>query len=121
MSAVTNNTSGYMSGLTEFNGKFYYRHEGSANYGYELWTMHYYGNAEMLKDINAGEADSYPWIIGQTEDLLFFRATTSLNGYELWVTDGTESGTNIVKDINPGQSTGFNGYYGFHYFNGKFR
>jgi len=120
MSAVTNNTSGYMETLTEFNGKFYYRHEGSADYGYELWTMDYYGNAEMLKDINAGEADSYPWIVGQTEDLLFFRATTSLNGYELWVTDGTESGTNIVKDINPGESSGFYGNYGFHYFNGKF-
>ena len=120
MSAVTNNTSGYMSGLTEFNGKFYYRHEGSANYGYELWTMDYYGNAEMLKDINAGEADSYPTIYGQTEDLLFFRATTSLNGYELWVTDGTESGTNMVKDINPGSDSSSYGYYGFHHFNGKF-
>ena len=69
--------------------------------------MDYYGNAEMLKDINAGEADSYPRIYGQTEDLLFFRATTSLNGQELWVTDGTESGTNMVKDINPGNKRWF--------------
>ena len=82
--------------------------------------MDYYGNAEMLKDINTGDADSYPWIMGQTEDLLFFRALTSLNGYELWVTDGTESGTNMVKDINPGSSSGFYGYYGFQYFNDKF-
>ena len=82
MSAVTNNTSGYMSALTEFNGKFYYSHEGSADYGYELWTMDYYGNAEMLKDVNAGDADSYPRIIGQTEDLLFFEATTSIHGQE---------------------------------------
>ena len=82
--------------------------------------MDYYGNAEMLKDINTGEADSYPWFVGQTEDLLFFRATTSINGYELWVTDGTESGTNLVKDINPGTNSGFSSYYGFHYFNDKF-
>ena len=120
MSAVTNNTSGYMSALTEFNGKLYYSHEGSADYGRELWTMDYYGNAEMLKDVNAGEADSYPTIYGQTEDLLFFEARTSINGQELWVTDGTESGTNIVKDIRPGTNSGFYPYNGFHYFNGKF-
>ncbi len=120
MSELTNNTSGYMYYLTEFNGKLYYQHEGSADYGRELWTMDYYGNAEMLKDINTGEADSYPWFVGQTEDLLFFRATTSINGGELWVTDGTESGTNLVKDINPGTNSGFSSYYGFHYFNDKF-
>ena len=120
MSALTNNTSEYIYYLTEFNGKLYYQYEGSADYGRELWTMDYYGNAEMLKDINTGDADSYPWIMGQTEDLLFFRALTSLNGYELWVTDGTESGTNMVKDINPGSSSGFYGYYGFQYFNDKF-
>ena len=120
MSAVTNNTSGYMYTLTEFNGKFYYQHEGSADYGYELWTTDYYGNAEMLKDVNAGDADSYPRIYGQTEDLLFFEARTSIHGMELWVTDGTESGTNIVKDIRPGINGGFYPYYGFHYFNGKF-
>lgn len=122
MSAITNSTSGgYMYYLTEFNGKLYYQHEGNADYGRELWISDYYGNAEMLKDINTGEADSYPWIIGQTEDLLFFRATNSLNGHELWVTDGTESGTNMVKDINPGTNSGFNGYYGFsQYLNGKF-
>jgi len=120
MSAVTNHTSGYMYNLNEFNGKFYYRHEGSADYGYELWAMDYFGNAEMLKDINAGDADSYPTVFGQTEDLLFFNARTSLNGYELWVTDGTESGTSMVKDINPGTSDGFHGYNGFQYFNDKF-
>ena len=121
MSAITNSTSGYMYYLTEFNGKLYYQHEGNADYGRELWISDYYGNAEMLKDINTGEADSYPWIMGQTEDLLFFRAKNSLNGHELWVTDGTESGTNMVKDINPGTNSGFDGYYGFsQYLNGKF-
>ncbi|OIR20220.1 MAG: hypothetical protein BEU01_01855 [Marine Group III euryarchaeote CG-Epi4] len=120
MLAITNYTSGYINDITEFNGKFYYRFEGSADFGEELWTSDYYGNAEMLKDINTGEADSYPWFMGQTEDLLFFRATTSINGYELWVTDGTESGTNMVKDIDPGTNSGFYGYYGFHYFNDKF-
>lgn len=33
---------------------------------------------------------------------LFFSAYDNMHGRELWVTDGTASGTHIVKDINPG-------------------
>lgn len=40
----------------------------------------------------------------------FFAATNAANGEELWVTDGTPEGTQIVKDINPG-STGSNVEY----------
>lgn len=41
---------------------------------------------------------------------IFFTATTSANGEELWITDGTVSGTKMVKDINPG-SDGSNPSY----------
>ena len=34
----------------------------------------------------------------------YFRATNGVNGTELWFTDGTEEGTNMVSDINPGAS-----------------
>lgn len=33
---------------------------------------------------------------------LYFAGNTADNGVELWVTDGTDAGTNLVKDINPG-------------------
>ena len=33
---------------------------------------------------------------------LYFRADDGVNGTELWVTDGTENGTELVKDIYPG-------------------
>ena len=36
----------------------------------------------------------------------FFTAGTSTEGYELWVSDGTLGGTNMVKDINPGTGNG---------------
>ena len=32
-------------------------------------------------------------------DKVFFLATTMLTGVELWVTDGTEEGTCLVRDI----------------------
>ena len=113
-------STGYINYLTEFNGNFYFAYEGSSDQGNELWVSDYYGNLELLKDINPGEADSYPWITGKTDDLLFFRASNSISGYELWATDGTESGTNLVKDINQGTDSGFYGYNGFSFFNDKF-
>ena len=36
----------------------------------------------------------------------FFIAGTSAEGYELWITDGTPGGTQIVKDLNPGSADG---------------
>lgn len=44
---------------------------------------------------------------------LFFTAVSANTGRELWCTDGTESGTYLVKDINPGSSSAFDLY--FHY------
>lgn len=45
--------------------------------------------------------------------LLFFTATNSNTGRELWRSDGTEAGTFMVKDINPGEGDAFDLY--FHY------
>lgn len=33
---------------------------------------------------------------------IYFTNTDGINGYELWVSDGTVAGTSIFKDINPG-------------------
>ena len=40
--------------------------------------------------------------IKATDKAVFFVANDSINGNELWTTDGTERGTTIVLDINPG-------------------
>jgi ELWxxDGT repeat protein len=35
---------------------------------------------------------------------IYFTNTDGINGYELWVSDGTVAGTSIFKDINPGSA-----------------
>ena len=35
---------------------------------------------------------------------MYFAADDGVNGEELWVTDGTGGGTQLVKDINPAGS-----------------
>src|SRR6516164_4920736 len=38
---------------------------------------------------------------------LIFEATDGTHGRELWITDGTSSGTRLLKDINPGSASAF--------------
>lgn len=38
--------------------------------------------------------------------LLIFKGRTAANGDELWVSDGTDAGTTMLKDINPGSGNG---------------
>jgi ELWxxDGT repeat protein len=46
------------------------------------------------------------WLIN-INGTLFFTADDGVHGRELWKSDGTEQGTILVKDINPGQGSAF--------------
>ncbi len=48
---------------------------------------------------------SNPTKLTNVNGVLFFCANDGVNGYELWKSDGTDSGTVLVKDIYPGQSS----------------
>ncbi len=58
----------------------------------------------LLRDIHTQGAiqDSSPQRMVRMGGLVFFVATTSAHGAELWRTDGTGSGTVLVTDILPG-------------------
>ncbi|MCX8037089.1 MAG: Ig-like domain-containing protein [Candidatus Sumerlaeia bacterium] len=82
----------------------------------------YSDSLQPLGDLMPGPSGSYPYYFtpvfspqGQTL-WTGFMAFNSTNGGELWRTDGTLSGTQLVKDINPGSNgsyptmlTNFNG------------
>jgi ELWxxDGT repeat protein len=96
--------------------------------GLELWTSDgSEAGTILVKDIipgvgsgfTPGAAASNP-MIGYNGQLLF-RAFDGTNGTELWTSDGTEGGTVLLKDINPGTLTsnpsGFKEFNGIVYFN----
>ncbi len=76
--------------------------------GYELWKTNglglSQGNTTLVKNINpntgAGERASNPAHFTSVGAVLLFSANDGTYGYELWKTDGTETGTVLVKDIN---------------------
>ncbi len=53
-------------------------------------------------DINIGTGSSNPAGFIECNNKLFFTATDGVHGQELWVSDGTQGGTNMVSDIWPG-------------------
>lgn len=61
---------------------------------------------QIIQDINPGAGNSTPLFPGPTfaevNGLVYFAATTPTQGVELWRTNGTASGTWLVRDINPG-------------------
>ena len=101
--------------LTEFNNNLIFSGKASGVvsnasvfYGQELlgfngnpWSG--WGDQIMIKDIHtANGGNSSPDNFTELNSLLYFAATYSSGGRELWVTDGTNIGTNLILDINPG-------------------
>lgn len=87
--------------LGVYGNRVYFKGIESANIGFELYSSD--GNTiSIVKNIRPGSASSNPLYFYEYNNKLYFVADDGTNGRELWVTDGTTSGTNIAKDINPG-------------------
>jgi RNA polymerase sigma factor (sigma-70 family) len=95
--------------LTNVNGTLFFTAEDGVH-GRELWKSD--GTAagtRMVKDINPGRAGGFPneefGNLVNVNGTLLFMADDGVHGLELWKSDGTEEGTVIVKDINPGPAS----------------
>ncbi len=91
-------------------GKLFFSADNGAN-GRELWvTDGTSSGTTMVKDINQsgsglGEENSFRFA-AVLNGKLYFAATDPVNGIELWSSDGTYEGTNLVIDLIPGSMSG---------------
>jgi ELWxxDGT repeat protein len=120
---VTNETAnsgislGYFDGIGDmiaFGDKLLFQADDDDN-GWELWLSD--GTSDgttLLKDINPGASDSLNVnndIMYLHKNNVYFSARDGSSGYELWRTDGTDVGTLLVKDINPGSGASYPLYF----------
>lgn len=99
----------YLNGtFTEplFQGNKFFFTARTITAGKELWISDgSTGGTHVVKDINPGTDSGVDTIGGDylyTTTALFFSGTEGTHGNELWQTDGTDAGTKMVADINPG-------------------
>ncbi len=101
--------------LTPFGNKLVFSAIDNTH-GRELWITDG-TTTSLVKDINTFVSgggtplSSTPNTFAELNGVLYFRAIDiSANGVELWRTDGTETGTYLVKNINSSGSSQPNGY-----------
>ena len=90
--------------FTNINGTLYFVANDGVH-GYELWKSRGTpASTVLVKDINAeGNPPStiYYTNLTNVNGRLFFVVDDGIHGQELWVSDGTAGGTQLVKDIFP--------------------
>lgn len=108
LSTIDPNYTQYLSDEgVQMNGVMYYL-AANSTYGTELWRTD--GTAVgtyMLKDINPGHAGAFASSYFNAivfQGYLYFVPRTPNNGFEIWRTDGTSSGTNLFYEMTAGPS-----------------
>ncbi len=110
---VLGGAASFPSGFVDVNGILFFGANDSTTGG-ELWRSDGTEVGTVLvKDINPGSTigaygefpnSSFPGYLTNVNGTLLFTANDPINGFELWRSDGTEAGTMLVKDINPGST-----------------
>ncbi|MCP4711306.1 MAG: hypothetical protein GY869_22020, partial [Planctomycetes bacterium] len=94
--------------LVNMNGTLYFSADDGIH-GYELWRSDGTGSGTvMVRDINCTDREdgtnnsSMPEGLVVLNGMLYFSAYDGINGHELWKSDGTGSGTIMVRDVAQG-------------------
>jgi ELWxxDGT repeat protein len=69
----------------------------------------------LFRTDGTSAAQAVPYLEGQqytvVDDALYYLRETSECGRELWVSDGSEAGSELVYDLNPGAGSGAGGLF----------
>lgn len=87
---------------TQESGREYWISDGTGEGTFQLF--------DIATGVNNGAPQNTETSAGQyaiLNDFLYFSAKDPINGTELWRTDGTPDGLQLVKDINPGPTGSF--------------
>lgn len=108
---TSNNKNAIYHQLAVLNNKLIFAADDGVH-GRELWVSDGTTNGtQLLKDIFPGKQSGVKSLDYLTHyaiynNKMYFAADDSINGLELWVTDGTATGTQLFKDLNQGPARG---------------
>lgn len=113
--------------IVTFDNSIFFSGNGQTNgFNFELW--HSDGTesgTQLFKELNNSSGvykSSHPEHFFVYDNKLLFNAYDTINGSELWVSDGTPNGTKIVKNINPTSHSNVRLFYEYNnkvYFQAK--
>jgi len=103
---LNNTGSSFPEEITAIGNKLYFSAIPSASNGRQLFIYSSTNNSITEYNINLS-GDSNPKNFISFNNLVYFTANNGINGRELWVTDGTVGGAEMVLDLNSG-TTGSN-------------
>lgn len=108
--------------LTNVNGTLYFvASDGPGGVGFELWKSDgTSAGTQLVRDIHPGGNSAFgisnTTLLTNVNGTLFFVADNGATGHELWKSDGTFAGTQLVRDINPGAASAFGFFSAFPVF-----
>lgn len=98
-----------ISPITSYQNNLYFAAD-DGSIGGELWKLNSSFTFSLVKDINAGSASSLNTSLSYNDNInilhsvisdnvLYFTASNTTTGLDVWKTNGTAAGTTIVKDF----------------------